>query len=110
MVKTGNRRLDDDLREVVRRITEVANPSRILLFGSISTGRPGPDSDIDLMVVMKGHVHRRKIAQEIYHHLIGIQTPVDIIVVTSTDVEQHSERVGSVIGQALKEGIEVYAA
>ena len=49
---------------------------------------------------MKGHVRRRRVAQEIYRHLLGIQTPVDIIVVTATDVEQHLERIGNVNGSA----------
>lgn len=102
--------MNTDLEEVVRRITEVVHPQRIVLFGSASTGRLGPDSDLDLMVVMKGHVHRRQIAQKIYRNLIGIRTPVDIVVVTTIDIEQHRSRTGSVIGQALHEGLEVYAA
>ena len=39
------------LQEVVRRVLKVAQPERIILFGSAATGRMTPDSDIDLLVV-----------------------------------------------------------
>jgi len=38
------------LEEMVRRIVEVADPERIILFGSAATGKMGSDSDIDLLV------------------------------------------------------------
>ena len=38
---------------IVRRIVEGLDPERIILFGSRARGDPRPDSDVDLMVVMK---------------------------------------------------------
>jgi predicted nucleotidyltransferase len=44
--------IDDTLTsEIVRRILAVANPDRIILFGSAATGQMTRDSDIDLLVV-----------------------------------------------------------
>jgi HEPN domain/Nucleotidyltransferase domain len=37
--------------EIVRRILAVANPDRIILFGSAATGQMTRDSDIDLLIV-----------------------------------------------------------
>ena len=62
---------DKSLEEIVRRIVEVAQPERIVLFGSAARGTPGPDSDVDLLVVKRG-AHRRKLAGEIYMRLIGV--------------------------------------
>ena len=39
------------LDEVVRRIVEVAQPEKIILFGSAVRGEMGPNSDVDLLVV-----------------------------------------------------------
>ena len=50
------------LDTVIERIVEVADPERILLFGSGARGEMGPHSDFDLLVV-KSNVHRRKLAQ-----------------------------------------------
>jgi predicted nucleotidyltransferase len=45
--------------ELVRRIVEEVHPLRIILFGSAVRGKVGPNSDIDLLVVMPQGVHRR---------------------------------------------------
>lgn len=38
------------LGEIVRRIVAVAEPDRIILFGSAARGQMGPHSDLDLLV------------------------------------------------------------
>ncbi len=96
------------LEEIVRRIVKVADPERIILFGSLARGQAGPDSDIDLLVIKSG-VHRRQTAQEIYRSLFGIPAPVDVIVVTPGDIERFSGKVGTIIPAALAEGKEIYA-
>ncbi len=102
--------LQDHLAEVIRRIVEVAQPDRIILFGSAARGEAGPDSDLDLLVVKAGVDHRRRLAQEIYVRLFGVPVPVDVLVVTPEDIEASRDKVGSIIGPALEEGVEVYAA
>jgi predicted nucleotidyltransferase len=98
------------LAEVVRRIVEVASPDRIVLFGSAARGRMGPDSDLDLLVVKSGVPHRRRLAQQIYGRLLGLTVPIDVIVVTPEDIERYREKVGPIVGPALKEGRIVYGA
>ena len=98
------------LDEIVRRVVEVAQPDRIILFGSAARGQMGPDSDIDLLVIKAGVPHRRRLAQAIYMGLNGVGAAVDVIVVTPEDVEQLRESVGSIVGPALREGRQIYAA
>ena len=98
------------LDEIVRRVIEVAQPDRIIVFGSAARGQMGADSDIDLLVIKGGIASRRTLAQQIYVHLFGVSAPLDVIVVTPQDVERFRDRVGSIIGPALREGKEVYAA
>jgi predicted nucleotidyltransferase len=98
------------LEEILRRVVEVAKPDRIILFGSAARGDMRPDSDIDLLVIKSDVAHRRRLAQQIDLHLFGIPVPVDIIVATPQDVEAYRHKVGTLIGPALREGREVYAA
>lgn len=42
------------LPRAVKRIAETLHPEKIILFGSYAYGNPTPDSDVDLLVVMKG--------------------------------------------------------
>lgn len=97
------------LDEIVRRIVDVADPEKIILFGSSARGEMGSDSDLDLMVV-KRDAHRRKLAQAIYRRLVGVGRPVDIVVVTPEDLERYQDSAGLVIAPALREGKIVYAA
>lgn len=98
------------LDEIVRRIVEVAEPDRIILFGSAARGEIGPDSDLDLLVVKSGVAHRRRLAQEIYVKLFGVPIPVDVIVVTPEDIQAFRDKVGTIVGPALQEGKQIYAA
>ncbi len=99
----------DILNEIIGRIVEVAQPEKIILFGSAARGEIKPDSDIDLLVVKSG-VHRRRLAQAIYMNLIGVGHPVDVVVVTPEDVERFKDSFALVIEPAIREGKIVYAS
>lgn len=98
------------LDEVVRRIVEIAHPHRIILFGSAARGQMGPNSDLDILVVMPDGIHRRQTAQTLYRHLPAIGIGKDIIVVTESDVRHFGENPSLVLCPALREGKEVYVA
>jgi predicted nucleotidyltransferase len=40
------------IRRLAREIGERFQPDRVILFGSYAYGRPRPDSDVDLLVIM----------------------------------------------------------
>ncbi|NPV80374.1 MAG: nucleotidyltransferase domain-containing protein [Firmicutes bacterium] len=98
------------LEDIIQRIVRIANPERILLFGSAARGEMGPDSDLDLLVIKRGLFKRRALAQEIYMNLFGAGIPVDIIIATPDEVENYRDKVGSIIPIALSEGREIYCA
>ena len=98
------------LQEVTRRIVDTANPVRVLLFGSTARRQANRDSDLDLLVVMRGPVHRRRMAQEIYRNLRGVGVPVDIVVATEDDLEEFGQSPGTILKPALQEGLVVYEA
>ncbi len=100
----------DLLGEVVRRVVETASPDRIILFGSAARGEANPDSDLDLLVVKSGVAHRRRLAQQIYQGLLGLDIPVDVLVVTPEDLAASRNKSGMIIGSALRDGREVYVA
>lgn len=98
------------LDDVIARIVEVAHPDRIILFGSAARDTARPDSDLDLLVIKRDAPSRRRLSQAIYRALVGIPVPFDIIVVTPQDVERFRNEVATIIGPALRDGREVYAA
>ena len=48
------------LDDIVGRIVAVAQPERIILFGSAARGDMGPHSDVDLLVIKEG-ANRREL-------------------------------------------------
>ena len=81
---------------------------RIILFGSHSRGNAGPDSDVDLLVVMPVKGSRREKAIEIRIALHDIQMPKDIMVTTPEDFEWRKEVPGAIERPAAREGIALY--
>lgn len=52
-----------ELKEITRRIVRAAHPEMVILFGSRAYGKPRPDSDLDLLIVMdKEGSHAERIA------------------------------------------------
>lgn len=97
------------LDEVVRRIVEVAQPERIILFGSGARGEMGPHSDLDLLIVKDG-VDALDLMGHIYRNLRGVGAAVDAIVVSPRDMERYRNSHALVIKPALQEGKVVYQA
>lgn len=99
---------DHRLDEIIQRIAEVAEPERVILFGSAARGDMGPNSDLDLLVVKSGQYHRGRLTEEIYMHLFGVGQAVDVVVVTPEDIERFRDAFSLVIEPALREGKVVY--
>ena len=79
-----------DLIQNIILILSSINPYKVILFGSFAYGEPGPDSDIDLIVILKkegfpgsynekmeNHRLVRKVLRDINMHV-----PLDVIVYT----------------------------
>ncbi len=64
------------LDELVRRIVEAVHPLKIILFGSAARGEMGPDSDVDVMVVMPEGTHRGETAGDMYQRVRGVKLRV----------------------------------
>lgn len=104
-----NRDTTADLQDLVARIRTVANPVRIILFGSAARGEAGAQ-DLDVLVVAPEGAPRRHTAQRIHQALWGFPRPVDVLVVTPDLLERHRDNIGLIYRAALAEGRDIYAA
>jgi predicted nucleotidyltransferase len=95
---------------VLQRLVDVAQPLRIILFGSAARGETSAASDFDLMVVMPPDTDCRAMTMRLYRSLRGLRAPVDLVVVTSDELARHGDKPGLVYRAALREGRELYAA
>jgi predicted nucleotidyltransferase len=94
---------------MTKRIVQEFQPERVILFGSHATGRAGPDSDVDLLVVMPVEGSKRRKQLEIRLALHDIRVPKDIIVSTPDEFEWRKGIVGTIEEPAAREGNVLYA-
>lgn len=95
--------------EMVRRIVAAFSPERVILFGSHARGEAGVDSDVDLLVVLRGPLKRREQRLAIRGALHGMGTAKDIVVVTPEEFEAQKDLAGSIVRPAALEGLVLYA-
>jgi predicted nucleotidyltransferase len=100
--------IDAAIGEMVRRIVERFDPERIVLFGSHARGNAVPDSDVDLLVVMRFEGSKRDKEVEIGVALHDIVVAKDIIVVSPEEVATYGHVAGTIIRPALREGRTLY--
>jgi len=76
-----------DIRRVCAQIAREFQPQRIILFGSYAYGRPTPDSDVDLLVVMPFEGRAIDQAVKISSRLEHL-FPIDLLVRTPHEIRQ----------------------
>ena len=95
--------------ELLEPVTAYSRPRRVLLFGSAARGEAGPDSDIDLLVILDDDAPREKLtlvagyaARQSYRHA------ADVIPCRESVFRRKSVIAGSLAYQAASEGVVVY--
>jgi len=96
------------LPEITRRILSVSDPEKIILFGSYARGDNNSNSDLDLLVVMKYVESPRSESIRLRQALRGLLVPVDVIVVTTEQMDRYGKTSGLIYQSAQAEGKLVY--
>ena len=97
------------LAAIVEATIEIAQPQRIILFGSAARGEMNADSDLDLLVIAETR-DRRATARRIRRARPRRSAPVDVVVTTAIEVEANRHDPCCFIHDALREGRVLYDA
>ena len=98
----------DYIQVMAERIVQDFDPVKIILFGSHARGEAGPESDIDLLVVLPEVANKRQAAVAIRRALADLPVTKDIVVTTPEEIARRGDLVGTVLRPALREGKVLY--
>lgn len=90
---------------VIADLVAICDPLQVILFGSVARGEDGPDSDIDVLVVLP-HVDRAQ-RHEVVARLrraVTAPVPVDVFVTDPSEIERRGDVIGSLLYWPLREG------
>lgn len=97
------------LQEIVRRLVEQFQPEQIILFGSQAWGEPSPDSDIDLLVIVKdSSLPPAQRAMLAHRALRGLGVAKDVLVKTRGEIERYRSVPASLEAEILERGRRLY--
>ncbi|MBI4520976.1 MAG: helix-turn-helix domain-containing protein [Gemmatimonadetes bacterium] len=100
--------IETSIARMARIIADRFDPERIILFGSHGRGAGGPESDVDLLIVMDVSGSKRQKAVEIGAALHDISLAKDVIVTTPEEYEWRKHVVGTIERPAAREGRVLY--
>lgn len=100
----------DALRDLVRQVVAAVRPLKVILFGSRARGDAKPDSDYDLMVVVRNGTHRLHTALKLYGTIQKNGLVCDFLVSTPDDFKRYGDHPSLVYKYILDEGVDLYVA
>jgi uncharacterized protein len=104
-VRYDGRTLGEWVPAIVGEVVRLSDPQQVVLFGSVARGDDGPDSDIDLMVVLPQIDYSERHALEArLSAAIRRIVPVQFFVTDVAECERRKDVVGSTHYWALREG------
>ncbi|NOH01216.1 MAG: nucleotidyltransferase domain-containing protein [Chloroflexi bacterium] len=83
------------LPPAIQRLVSELDPEKIILFGSYAYGNPTPDSDVDLLIVMKTRANAIDRYVAVSNILYPREFPVDIIVKTPKEIRDEEKGRGN---------------
>ena len=100
--------MEDSLERAIKIIVQVAEPDKIILFGSHARGDKRSTSDYDLLVLKRGVKKERELTQKIYLNFKDVGAPIDVIVANLDKYEQLKTDPYVIYSEAAKNGRMVY--
>lgn len=85
------------------------SPERIVLFGSRARGGASPDSDVDLLAIVRSVTDRRALAVSMRRALRPFGVPKDVLVLTEDEYESDRSVRGTLAWECAHDGILLHA-
>lgn len=98
----------ETLPTAIENLIREVNPEKVILFGSYAYGNPTPDSDVDLLVIVRGDEPYRERYLRVARALQPRLFPLDLVVKTPEEVEEALQTFSPFLREALTKGVCLY--
>ncbi len=98
----------ETLPAAIENLVRAVNPEKIILFGSYASGNPTPDSDVDLLVIVRTDEPYRERYLRVAMALKPRLFPLDLIVKTPEEVEEALRTFSPFLREVLTKGVCLY--
>src|SRR5687768_17229726 len=96
------------IKSFCREVVKQFRPHAIILFGSYANGRPTPDSDVDLLVIMpKTRECGERMSVRI-RHAVPRDFPLDLLVRTPKDIARRLRWQDAFLQEVMEKGQVLY--
>jgi predicted nucleotidyltransferase len=92
-----------DIIRISDSIVHEFNPRKIVFFGSYAWGKPSPDSDVDMLVILPFEGKSWQMAMAI-REKVQVTFPLDLIVRTESQIEDRLHKHDSFISRIVEKG------
>lgn len=86
----------------------VAEPEKVILFGSMADGTANRFSDVDLLIITENADMKQEIASRIVSYTHELSLKSDVLVYSISEMEKQCEQSNSFIAAIIKSGEVVY--
>ncbi len=105
--------MDEKLKEIKEQIIKSLDEmgisyESIILFGSRARGDYNEDSDYDILIVTKETFpfkEKIRISEAVRDYVVKLHIPSDVMIRSHNEIEYFRNKIGSVVGEAMQEGI-----
>lgn len=98
------------IRSFCDAVAKQFHPQKIILFGSYGCGKPTPDSDVDLLVIMPRTRDGRERMSVRMRHAIPRDFPLDLLVRTPSEIARRLKWGDLFLQEVLENGQVMYEA
>jgi len=100
--------MDETLKNIVDRIVQHINPTKIYLFGSRANGNQRTDSDYDIVLLYDGDKSKRETSVGVHKLFRRPQFSMDLFVLTSQEFESNKHLANTIAREVYENGVVIY--
>lgn len=98
----------ETLPTAIENLIREVNPEKIILFGSYAYGNPTPDSDVDLLVIVRSNEPYRERYLRVAMALQPRLFPLGLMVKTPEEVEEALQTFSPFLREVFTKGVCLY--